>query len=152
MKWFKINGEEYKVRVFEPKESFTILYGENTGRTLDDGAPMVLDPKGTFFNYTLTVGAMKGVEDDFGKLWKFLSFPRNEGVRVEFPSGRKTMWTTTDKNGEVINGFYAYVSSGSRDIKKIIEDENGELKEVIYNTFAINFIAMKAQVLPDDDE
>lgn len=149
MKWFKIDGEEYKVRVFEPEESFTILYGENTGRTLDDGAPMVLDPKGTFFNYTLTVGAMKSFEDDFEKLWELLYTPRSEGLRVEFPSGRKTMWSTTDENGETINGFYAYVSSGKRKIKKIIEDVDGELKEVIYDTFAINFIATKAQVLPE---
>lgn len=149
MKWFKIEGVEYQVRVFEPEESFTILYGENTGRTLDDGAPLVLDPIGTFFNYTLTVGMKRGFEDDFEKLWQFLSFPRNEGMRVEFPSGRKTMWTTTNKNGEIINGFYAYVSSGKRKFKKIIEDVNGDLKEVIYDTFSINFIATKAQVLPE---
>ena len=149
MKWFKINGEEYKVRVFEPEESFTVVYGGNTGRTLDEGAPMVLDPKGTFFNYTLTVGAMKGFEGYFEKLWVLLSFPRREGLLVEFPSGRKTMWSTTAENGEIINGFYAYVSSGKRKIKKIIEDVDGELKEVIYDTFAINFIAMKAQVLPE---
>lgn len=149
MKWFKINGEEYKVRVFEPEESFAILYGGNTGRTLAKGLPMILDPKGTFFNYTLTVGAMRGFEDSFEKLWNFLSFPRNDGIRVEFPSGRKTMWTTEGENGEMINGFYAYVSSGKRKIKKIIEDVDGELKEVIYDTFSINFIAMKAQVLPE---
>ena len=149
MKWFKINGEEYKVRVFEPEESFTILYGENTGRVLGNGAEMILDPIGTFFNYTLVVGAMRGFEDAFEDLWEFLSFPRNEGVRVEFPSGRKTMWTTESENGEIINGFYAYVSTGKRKIKKIIEDVDGELKEVIYDTFAINFIATKAQVLPE---
>lgn len=148
MKWFKIDGKEYNVKVFTPKESFTILYGENTGRTLDDGAPMILDPKGTFFNYTLTVGAMRGFEEDFEKLWNFVSFPREKGMRVEFPSGRTTMWTTKDENGQIINGFYAYVSSGERELKKIIEDVNGNLKEVIYDTFAINFIAMKAQVLP----
>lgn len=149
MKWFKIDGKEYNVRVFDPTESFTILYGENTGRTLDEGAPMVLDPKGTFFNYTITVGAMKGFENSFEELWQFLSFPRNDGIRVEFPSGRKTMWTTKEKNGEIVNGFYAYVSTGKRKLKKIIENKNGELEDVLYDTFAINFVAMKAQVLPE---
>lgn len=143
MKWFKIDGKEYQVRVFEPEESFTVLYGENTGRTLGNGAPMVLDPKGTFFNYTLTVGAMKGYELDFERLWAYLSTPRNEGVRLEFPRTSRQMWMT---DGE--KGFYAYVSTGKRKFKKIIEDADGELKEVIYDTFAINFIAMKAQVLP----
>ena len=150
MKWFKIDGKEYIVRVFDPTESFTILYGENTGRTLDEGAPMVLDPKGTFFNYTITVGAMKGFENSFEELWQFLSFPRNDGIIVEFPSGRKTMWTTKEKDGEIVNGFCAYVSAGKRKIKKIIENKNGELEDVLYDTFAINFIAMKAQVLPSE--
>ena len=149
MKWFKINGEEYEVRVFEPEESFTILYGENTGRVLGDGAEMVLDPIGTFFNYTLTVGAIRGMEDEFERLWQFLSFPRKEGIRVEFPSGRKTMWTTQDDDGQIVNGFYAYVSSGKRKIKKIVEESDGELKEVFYDAFQINFIATKAQVLPE---
>lgn len=147
MKWFKIDGVEYKVRVFEPEESFTITYSENTGRTLDKGAPMVLDPIGTFFNYTLTVGMLKGFENDFESLWALLSFPRNEGLRVEFPRSRNTMWTTEGDNGEIIDGFYAYVSSGKRKIKKIIENVDGELKEVVYDTFAINFIATKAQVI-----
>lgn len=148
MKWFKINGEEYHVRVFEPEESFTILYGENTGRTLDVGAPMVLDPKGTFFNYTLIVGAIRGQENDFEKLWRLLSFPHNDGLLVEFPRTRNTMWQTQADDGDVVNGFYAYVSNGKRKIKKILEEANGELKEVIYDTFSINFIATKAQVLP----
>lgn len=144
MKWFKIDGKEYQVRVFEPEESFTVLYGENTGRTLDNGAPMVLDPKGTFFNYTLTVGAMRGYELDFERLWAYLSTPRNEGVRLEFPRSSRQMWRT---DGEV--GFDAYVSTGKRKIKKIIEDVDGELKDVVYDTFAINFIAMKAQEIPE---
>lgn len=148
MKWFRINGQEYKVRVFDPEESFTILYGENTGRTLGAGAPMILDPIGTFFNYTLTVGEMKGFESHFDKLWQLLSFPRRDGILVEFPSGRRTMWTTSDKDGEIVNGFYAYVSTGKRKIKKIKETVNGDLKEVSYDSFSINFIATKAQVLP----
>lgn len=149
MKWFKIDGKEWKVRIFEPEESFTVLYGENTGRTLADGAPMVLDPLGTFFNYTLTVGKIKGQEKQFDDLWEYLSAPRSEGVIFTFPKNRNTLWATTDNNGNEIDGFYAYVSTGKRKFKKIIEDNNGELKEVIYDTFAINFIAMKAQVLPE---
>lgn len=148
MKWFKINGIEYKVRVFEPKESFTILYSENTGRTLSVGAPMVLDPLGAFFNYTLTVGAIKGEEDSFESLWDFLSTPKSDALLVVLPRSRKTLWTTTDENGEEVEGFYAYVSTGQRGIKKIIEDANGELKDVIYETFSINFVATKAQVTP----
>ena len=150
MKWFKIDGKEYSVKVFEPKESFTILYSDNTGRTLDEGAPMVLDPLGTFFNYTLTVGKIKGSEEDFENLWEYISFPRNEALQVVLPRGRKKLWETTDDSGNQVEGFYAYVSSGKRGIKKIVEDVEGNLQDVEYEAFSINFIAMKAQVLPSE--
>lgn len=149
MKWFKIDGKEWKVRVFEPEETFTILQGGGAGRTLDIGNPMLLDPSGTFFNYTLTVGKIKGQEKEFDDLWEYLSVPRNEGLLFTFPKNRNTLWTTTDDNGNEIDGFYAYVSTGKRAIKKIVEEVNGELKSVDYDAFSINFIAMKAQVLPE---
>jgi hypothetical protein len=150
MKWFKIDGIEWKVRVFDPEESFVILYSENTGRTLDKGAPMVLDPLGSFFNYTLTVGKMNGYEKQFDDLWEYLSMPRSDALLVVLPKNRNTVWTTTDDDGNEVEGFHAYVSTGKRKIKKIVEEQDGELKEVIYDTFAINFIATKAQVLPSE--
>jgi hypothetical protein len=147
MKWFKIDGREWNVRILEPEESFTILYSENTGRTLDDGAPMTLDPLGTFFNYTLTVAKKRGHEEDFDELWDYLSTPRDSAMLVVLPRNQKT-WKTTDDSGNEVDGFYAYVSNGKRKIKKIIEEQNGELKQVDYEAFSINFIATKAQVLP----
>lgn len=148
MKWFKVDGIEYKVRVFEPKETFTILYSENTGRTLDKGT-MTLDPIGTFFNYKLTVGAIKGQEASFEALWETLSTPRYDALLVVLPKNRKSVWQTEDKNGNEVEGFYAYVSTGERGIKRIVEDVDGNLKDVIYDTFSINFVATKAQVLPE---
>ena len=150
--WFKIDGQSFRVRVFEPKETFTILYSENTGRTLDVGAPMVLDPLGTFFNYELTVGKIKGEEEEFDRLWDYLSTPRSDPMLIALPKNRNTIWTTKDDNGKEVQGFYAYVSTGSRGIKRIIEDEDEHLKEVIYDSFAINIIATKAQVVPPDEE
>lgn len=148
MNWFKVNGRAYDVRVFEPEESFSILYTENTGRTLDDGAPMVLDPIGTFFNYTLTVGKKTGAENDFESLWTLITTPTDQPHIFVFPKNRTELWRTTQDNGEEIEGFFAYVSNGKRKILKIIEDVNGNLQDVIYDTFTINFIATKAQVLP----
>lgn len=147
MKWFKINGREWNVHVFEPKESFSILYSDKTGRTLAEGA-MVLDPIGTFFNYSLTVGKKRGFEKEFDALWDYISKPRRESIIVSFPRNQE-MWETYN-DGEKIEGFYAYVSSGERGIKKIREDVDGNLQFVEYDTFTINFIASKAQVLPDD--
>ena len=149
MKWFTIDGREWKVRVFEPEESFTILYSENTGRTLSAGAPMALDPLGTFYNYTMTIGAIQGAEDDFEALWEYLSFPRDEALLVNFPKSRNGYWQT-ESEGETVNGFYAYVSKGARKIKRIVEERNGELQDVIYEAFSVNFIATKAQVIPNE--
>ena len=151
MKWFKIDGKEWKVRIFEPSEAFIILYSENTGRSLDEGAPMNLDPYGTFFNYKMTIGAIKGEEKEFQALWEYLAEPRKEALLVTFPKGSKENWTTVSNSGEVVEGFYAYVSSGERKIKKITEETNGELKDVFYDAFSVNFIATKAQVLPKDE-
>lgn len=149
MNWFKINGKSYNVRVLSADEDFQILYSENTGRTLDSGAPMVLDPYGTFFNYTIVVAEMQGYEDDFETLWTLLSKPNTEGVLLQFPRGRTELWET-EYLGATVDGFYAYVSSGDRKFKKIVEDDDGNLKDVIYDTFSIKFTAMKAQVLPDE--
>jgi hypothetical protein len=51
------------------------------------------------------------------------------------------------EDGREVNAFHANVSSGSRGIRKII-DKNGELEEVIYDAFSVDFTASKAQVLP----
>lgn len=149
MKWFKIDGREWKVRVFEPKESFTILYSENTSRVLDVGAPVALDPLGTFFNYTLTVGKITGEEAEFDELWEYVSVPRFLPMLVVLPKNRNTLWKSQNDEGVEVEGFYAYVSSGERAIKKITEEQDGTLKEVFYDAFTLNIRATRAQVLPE---
>lgn len=150
MNWFSIDGYKYDVRIFKPKESFTILNNDNAGRTLAKGAPMVLSPIGTFFSYTLTFGKKNGKEDDFERLWEYLATPRKSPILFVFPKNSKEIWKTTKDDGEVVDGFYAYVSTGERDVKKVEETENGELKNVIYDVFSVKFTATKAQVLPND--
>ena len=44
MNYCVINGKSYDVIITAIEESFSILYTENTGRTLGIGAPMTLDP------------------------------------------------------------------------------------------------------------
>lgn len=150
MDWFKIDGREWKVRVLEPEQSFQILYSENTGRVIDDRATMILDPIGTFFNYKLTVGKKNGETSDFDDLWEYLATPRKKAMLVVLPRDQKK-WETETENGKV-EGFYAYVSSGKRKIKKVIEEKSGELKEVIYDSFDVNFIASEAQVIPNEQD
>ena len=50
MEYVKIGGKVWDVLVTEITESFSILYSENTGRTMSQGAGITLDPLGTFFN------------------------------------------------------------------------------------------------------
>lgn len=137
MKWFKLDGKEWNVRVLEISESFNILYSENTGRTMAQGAPMTLDPLGTFWGHKITVGRKKGEENEFDKLFNYTSVPRYDGMTVVLPHDQTTIQYT------------AYTSTGERKIKKIIEEVDGEIKEVIYDTYQINFVATEAQVLPE---
>ena len=44
MNYFRVNGINYEVVVTGIVENFNILYSDNTGRTLADGAPIKLDP------------------------------------------------------------------------------------------------------------
>ena len=64
MDWFKLNGKECNVIVTELSENFTILYSENSGRTLEDGAPMYLDPLGTFVGHKVKVKRRQGFEKE----------------------------------------------------------------------------------------
>ena len=137
MKWFKIDGKEWNVNVIEISESFSILYSENTGRTMAKGAPLTLDPLGTFWGHKMVVGRKRGEVNDFDKLFNYIAIPRYDGMTVVLPHDQKTMQ------------YKAYVSTGERKVKRIIEEVDGEIKEVIYDTYPINFIATEAQVLPE---
>lgn len=134
MKWFKINGREFNVKVIEIEENFNILYSENTGRVAAVGAALVLDPYGTFYGHTVTVGAKKGHEEELNELFNYISQPRFTGMTVSLPHG----------NGVIT--YNAYVSNGRRKIKKIREDVLGNIEYTDYETFSINFISMSAQV------
>lgn len=41
MNWVKINGKAYDVLVTSIERNFTVLYTENTGRTLAEGSPLI---------------------------------------------------------------------------------------------------------------
>lgn len=129
MDFFKIGGRSYNVLVTGINEAFSILYSENTGRTLAEGAEMALDPLGTFFSYKVKVRRKQGYEAEFDDLCDYVSVPRKDGIDVEIVHNQTT-WA-----------FKAYVSNGSRDVVRIKE-------KVIWGEIELNIIPMKAQVLP----
>ena len=82
MEYVKIGGRAWDVLVTNISESFSILYSENTGRTMSQGATMTLDPLGTFFNYKVTFERKRGYEKQFDDLFDFVSIPRYDGMEV----------------------------------------------------------------------
>jgi hypothetical protein len=135
MDWFKINGKAYNVLVTSLEENFNILYGENTGRTLEDGAPMVLDPLGTFFGHTVEVRRRSGYEAEFDQLYRLVSRPTSEGLDIDIA------------HCQDVARYKGYISNGKRALKRI--DIN--TGKIYWDALTLNIIPMKAQVTPDEE-
>ena len=131
----KIGGKVWDVLVTEITESFSILYSENTGRTMSQGAGMTLDPLGTFFNYKITFARKQGKEKQYDELFNFLAVPRYDGIEVNIVHNQ-ALW---DKP------FMAYVSQGERALKRI-DTKTGK---VYWDKFSANIVPMSAQVIPE---
>lgn len=133
MNYCVIDGKSYDVIVTAIEESFTILFTDNTGRTLEKGAPMTLDPIGTFFSHKVTFKRCKENVEEFDNLYDFLTTPRYDGFDIEIVHNQTTI------------KYKAYVSQGTRALQKIVE----RIKRVLWGELAINFVPIKAQVLPE---
>lgn len=134
MEIVKIDGKIWDVKITEITESFTILYSENSGRTMAMGSPMTLDPLGTFYNYKITFKRVEGKEDEYDKLFDFFAVPRYSGVEFNIVHNQ-ALW---DKP------FKAYVSQGERSLKRV-DIKTGK---VYWDKFTANVVPISAQVLP----
>lgn len=132
MDFFKIDGKSYKVLVTAIEESFNILYSENTGRTMSQGARMVLDPLGVFFGHKVTVKRRQGHEAEFDALYDYVSIPRYNGVSVEIVHNQTTL------------KYDAYISNGTRQLQQITKDD-----VVKWGELQLNIVPMEAQILPE---
>ena len=135
MEIINIGGKNWDVLVTEITESYTIMYSENTGRTMARGASITLDPLGTFYNYNVTFARKKGFEKQFDDLYDFLAIPRYDGIDVNIIHNQ-ALW---DKP------FKAYVSQGSRALKRI----DSITGKVYWDSFSVNIVPISAQVLPE---
>lgn len=138
MNYFKVNGKSYNVLVTSLEENFNILYSENTGRTLAAGAPMTLDPLGTFFGHKIAVRRKNGYEAEFDELYQLISQPR----RVENEEDA-LLFEAAHLQDSI--SYRAYVSNGTRLVERISEKTG----KVYWGELSLNIVPIKAQVLPN---
>lgn len=132
MDYFKIDGRSYDVLVTAIEENFNILYSENTGRIMSQGARMILDPLGTFFGHKVTVKRRQGHEAEFDALYDYISRPRYDGLSVEIVHNQTTI------------KYDAYISNGARPIQSIAKND-----VVKWGELQLNIVPMEAQVIPE---
>ncbi len=133
MEYVKIGGKVWDVIVTELSENFSILYSENTGRTMSAGARMVLDPLGTFIGHKITFQRKQGNEAEYDRFFDYMSQPRYDGISVDIVHGQTTI------------KYDAYVSQGERALKRIDPKTN----KVYWDKFSLNIVPMEAQVVPE---
>lgn len=124
---FTIDDVSFDVDVLcdEFTESFSVLTGENSGRTQDGN--MYIDVIGTFYNYTLHLKKRaKCSVADYDKLWDMVAQPVKYH-KVKFPHNQ-TEWE-----------FNAYISDGERKLKR---RENGKN---LWGDITLTFVPMKPQ-------
>lgn len=124
-----INGRSYNVHILSIERNYNILYSDNTGRTLSSGAPLILDPLGTFYGHKVTFARKRDDVKEFDELWECLSQPRRDGINI------KIVYNQT------MIEYEAYCSSGTQPLKKVTKDG-----VMFWGTLTANFIPMKAQV------
>lgn len=124
---FTLDGKEYRrLHVVSLKRSFSVLDGENAGRTMD-GA-MQRDIIGTYYNYSMEIDPEDSDPDEYDELYEAISAPVNSH-EVVFPYGRDVL------------KFQAYVANGDDELF----DASGGNR---WDNLSINFVAMKPQRRP----
>lgn len=130
--WLSIDGRTYDVIVTSLTESGTILYSDKTGRTINIGADMVLDPLGTFYNYTITVKRNGDNYQEYNDLYNHILTPTRNGFKIHVVHDNSA-WD-----------FQAYISTAERELQRI----DAKKGVVYWKEMQLEITAMRAQVIP----
>lgn len=124
---FLLDGVAYNVHVTQLSRSFSILEGDNSGRTQDGG--LFRDVVGTYYNYSMTVEPRDGDNAAMDAFWEAISQPEVSHVCV-FPYGQSTLTQRM------------YVTGGEQNLRRLTPKANhwGEL--------SIAFTALSPKVTP----
>lgn len=128
----EIDGVSYDVRVISIKESASVLYSDNTGRTASVGARMSLDPLGTFYNHEIVVKRKGNNVKAYDDLFDHVTRPIYDGFHIKAVHNQTTI------------EYDAYISSAEREVQYIDEKKN----VTYWKEMTLKIVAMEAQVLP----
>ena len=137
MNYFRINGINYEVIVTGIVENFNILYSDNTGRTLADGAPITLDPLGTFIGHKVTIKRKNGHEPEYDSLYDLIIKPRRVLKKED-----ALLFEVAHLQDSI--SYEGYVSAGERKLERI-DEKTGK---IYWGELTLNIIPIEAQVLP----
>ena len=137
MNYFRINGINYEVIVTGIIENFNILYSDNTGRTLADGAPITLDPLGTFIGHKVTIKRKNGHESEYDSLYDLIIKPRRVLKKDD-----ALLFEVAHLQDSI--AYAGYVSTGERKLERI-DEKTGK---IYWGELTLNIIPIEAQVLP----
>ena len=130
--WLELDGIAFDVNVTEITETATILYSDNTGRTMSLGSRMTLDPLGTFIGHKVTVKRKSENLSDYDMLFNYVIEPRYDGIHIKAVHDQTTI------------EYDAYISTAERKLRSIDERHN----KVYWDEMTLNIVPMEAQVLP----
>ena len=137
MNYFRINGINYDVIVTEIVENFNMLYSDNTGRTLADGAPITLDPLGKFICHKVTIKRKNVYESEYDSLYNLITKP----IKV-LKKEDALLFEVAHLQDSI--AYAGYVSNGERKLERI-DEKTGK---IYWGELTLNIIPIEAQVLP----
>lgn len=132
MNYVEIDGKCYDVLVTSISRYAEIKQSKVAGTSAGIGAKKILDPLGTFIEYTVTFQRRLGYDSEFDELWDCVIKPRYSGVWVNIVYNQTTL------------KYLATFSTVSQSLRRI-DKKTGK---IYWDELTVTCSPMEAQVLP----